>query len=81
MSTDLDANIRELDEQIERLQDWVAREMKKVSPKVDPRDPDYSRPGIFAHHNCWKCKNGSQPNLCPTPDRPGNCGYPHARND
>lgn len=49
--------------------------------RKDPRDPDYSRPGIFATHNCWRCKDGSEPARCPTPDRPGNCGYPHARND
>lgn len=48
---------------------------------LDPRDPDYSRPGIFATHNCWKCKDGADLSRCPTPDRPGNCGYPHARND
>lgn len=48
---------------------------------VDPRDPDYSRSGIFADHNCWKCKDGTRPDLCPTPNRPGNCGHPHARND
>lgn len=49
--------------------------------RIDPRDPDWSRPGIFATHNCWKCRDGSAPHRCPTPERPGNCGYPHARND
>lgn len=44
-------------------------------------EPDDSRPGIFANHNCWKCKDGTDLTKCPTPDRPGNCGYPHARND
>lgn len=48
---------------------------------VDPHDPDPFRSGIFATHNCWKCKDGSNPSRCPTPDRPGNCGYPTARND
>ena len=43
--------------------------------------PDNSRPGIFANHNCWKCKDGADLSKCPTPNRPGNCGYPHARND
>lgn len=47
----------------------------------DARDPDYSRPGIFAHHNCSRCKDGTDLSRCPTPDRPGNCGYPQARND
>jgi hypothetical protein len=50
-------------------------------PTIDPRDPDYSRPGIFADHNCWKCKDGRDLSRCPTPDHPGNCGFPHARND
>lgn len=45
---------------------------------VDPRDPDYSRPGIFATHNCWKCKDGQKP--CVT-GNPRGCEYPHARND
>lgn len=48
---------------------------------VDPRNPDYSRPGIFATHNCWKCSDGIDLSCCPTPDRPGNCGYSHARDD
>lgn len=52
-----------------------------VAQPSDPRDPDYSRPGIFAHHNCSRCKNGTDLSRCPTPERPGNCGYPHARND
>ena len=47
----------------------------------DPRDPDYSRPGIFTHHNCSRRKDGTDLSRCPTPDRPGNCGYPQARND
>ena len=48
----------------------------KVRSRIDPRDPD-----IFRDHNCWKCQDGTRPGRCPTPDRPGNCGYPHARND
>lgn len=47
----------------------------------DPRDPDPSREGIFRDHNCARCKNGTDLSRCPTPDRPGNCGFPHARND
>lgn len=34
-----------------------------------------------SHHNYWKCNDGSDLSRCPTPDRPGNCGYPIARND
>lgn len=49
------------------------------SPAIpDPRDPDHSRAGIFATHNCWKCKDGKLPCVASVP---GNCGYPHARND
>jgi len=47
-----------------------------VSP--DPRDPDYTRVGIFVLHNCWKCADGRQP--CCVGD-PHQCEYPHARND
>jgi hypothetical protein len=47
----------------------------------DPRDPDPSRSGIFRDHNCWKYKDGAELLRCPTPKTPGNCGYPHARND
>jgi hypothetical protein len=49
-----------------------------LQPKLDPRDPDYSRDGIFQTHNCWmcdhgrlKCVNGSY----------AQCSYPRARND
>jgi len=49
-----------------------------LQPKLDPRDPDYSREGIFQTHNCWmcdhgrlKCVNGSY----------SQCSYPRARND
>ena len=51
---------------------------KKDTGVADPRDPDYSRPGIFATHNCWKCRDGQQPCVCGDPRR---CEYPHARND
>ena len=54
---------------------------KRIASKPDPRDPDHSRTGIFVLHNCWKCRDGRDLSRCPTPDRPGNCGYPHARND
>lgn len=56
-----------------------AAEKLRLDPIMpDPRDPDYSRPGIFATHNCWKCKDGKLPCVASVP---GNCGYPHARND
>ena len=48
------------------------------TPKVDPRDPDHSRAGIFVHHNCWRCQSGAKPCVGGNPAR---CEYPHARND
>ena len=44
----------------------------------DPRDPDYSREGIFILHNCWRCQNGAA--RCVN-GNPRQCEYPHARND
>lgn len=52
-----------------------------IKAYVDPRDPEPTRVGIFRYHNCWKCKDGTRLDLRPTPERPGNCGHPHARND
>lgn len=45
---------------------------------LDPRDPDYSREGIFQNHNCWTCKHGALP--C-RQGSPSQCSNPHARND
>lgn len=53
-------------------------EMTKAIAEPDPRDPDHSRPGIFAAHNCWKCNSGAKPCVNGSPRR---CDYPHARND
>lgn len=50
----------------------------RLLSRVDPRDPDYSRHGIFATHNCWKCKDGE---LSCVQGGGRNCEYPHARND
>lgn len=50
----------------------------KRAARVDPRDPDPSRPGIFRDHNCWRCDSGKKPCV---QGRPHNCEYPHARND
>lgn len=47
-------------------------------PKLDPRDPDPSREGIFRYHNCWKCQDGKKACVNGAPSR---CEYPHARND
>ena len=46
--------------------------------KPDPRDPDYSRSGIFVNHNCSRCRNGELPCKRGAPNR---SDYPHARND
>lgn len=51
---------------------------KRTIVQVDPRDPDYSRTGIFINHNCWKCDSGKKP--CPHGGA-HNCEHPHARND
>jgi hypothetical protein len=46
--------------------------------KIDPRDPDPSRQGIFRDHNCAHCGDGQKP-CCQ--GSPSQCEYPHARND
>lgn len=47
-------------------------------PPIDPRDPDYSRTGVFATHNCWRCHDGKEPCVNGSPR---NCENLHARND
>ena len=65
-----------------KLRERHDRTAQLLDPRpVDPRDPDYSRQGIFRYHNCSRCQNGARLDRCPTPDAPGNCGQPHARND
>jgi len=44
----------------------------------DPRDPDYTRVGMFVLHNCSRCKDGREPCIAGNPHQ---CEYPHARND
>ena len=46
--------------------------------RVDPRDPDHSRQGIFVYHNCAYCSDGKKPCKQGAPNR---CSNPHARND
>jgi hypothetical protein len=48
-----------------------------MTAKLDPRDPDPSREGVFRDHNCWKCDNGR----LPCKGDPRACEYLHARND
>lgn len=59
------------------LIDFLAA-VRTITEGIDPRDPDYSRPGIFALHNCWKCNDGKRP--CVN-GNPAQCDYPRARND
>lgn len=55
----------------------------KASERADaaknhPCEPDHSRPGIFAYHNCWRCEHGAKPCVSRSS---GVCEYPRARND
>lgn len=59
----------------EKQERWAKR---RAAKKVDPRDPDPSRSGIFRDHNCWRCNDGREP--CVTGGS-ARCPYPHARND
>jgi hypothetical protein len=54
------------------------RILTPFAPKPDPRDPDYSRKGVFQDHNCYRCKNGTQPCI---KANPRDCDTLHARND
>jgi len=49
-----------------------------AKPPVDPRDPDYSREGVFVDHNCWRCDSGKKPCI---KGNPRDCDTLHARND
>ena len=44
----------------------------------DPREPDYTREGVFIYHNCYRCKNGTLPCRSGSPNR---CDNLTARND
>lgn len=48
--------------------------------KLDPRDPDYSREGVFVYHNCYRCDHGRK--ACVRGHTsPRNCPNLYARND
>lgn len=49
-----------------------------LAPKVDPRDPDPSREGVFRDHNCYRCDSGKKPCVS---GNPRNCDTLYARND
>lgn len=56
----------------------LVRDYRADRKPVDPRDPDYSRVGLFIHHNCYRCHSGELPCVQGHPNR---CEFPHARND
>jgi hypothetical protein len=49
-----------------------------VTPRLDPRDPDYSRSGVFVDHNCYVCDSGKKPCV---KSNPRDCDTLRARND
>jgi len=56
------------------------RVLRHLEKSVDPRDPDYSREGVFQDHNCWRCKSGALPCIKGKGNE-RNCDTLHARND
>lgn len=72
---------RNMFQQCDYFDGYDAGQQERDESEPDPRDSDYSRSGIFVHHNCARCNHGRNLFRCPTPNRPGNCGYPYARND
>ena len=79
---DWDDQFREtVDERNERLR--AKRHLRydkerRTITSPDPRDPDYTRVGMFVLHNCSRCKDGREPCIAGNPHQ---CEYPHARND
>ncbi len=60
---------------------WVFEQFnkaKRVAEPTDPREPDYSRSGVFINHNCWRCDSGRKPCI---KNNPRDCDTLHARND
>jgi hypothetical protein len=55
------------------------RDAEPVETPIDPRDPDYSRQGVFQTHNCYRCKDGER--ACVRGGNPRQCEFLHARND
>jgi hypothetical protein len=66
------ADLTQMLEEIERA------DTSQVVNKVDPRDPDHSKEGVFVLHNCWRCRDGK---LKCAQGNPHQCSMPHARND
>jgi hypothetical protein len=58
-------------------QHWKIHQ-EPAGQSLDPRDPDYSREGIFVYHNCYRCDSGAKPCVRGNTNQ---CEYPHARND
>jgi hypothetical protein len=49
-----------------------------VPARIDPRDPDPSREGMWRYNNCSYCDNGRK--TCKQ-GKHNHCSNPHARND
>ena len=79
---DWDDQFRETeDERNERLR--AKRQLKydkerRTITAPDPRDPDYTRVGMFVLHNCARCKDGREACVAGNPRQ---CEYPPARTD
>lgn len=63
---------------------WEAGSLAVPSPAAErvyqmlAMEPDYSRSGIFVHHNCSRCGDGARPCVQGGPHL---CEFPHARNE
>ena len=55
-----------------------ALRQEEGATKIDPRDPDPAKEGVFRDHNCWRCKDGTLPCVAGNPRQ---CENLHARND
>ncbi len=56
----------------------MTRDTDAPRKPLDPREPDYSRSGVFIDHNCWRCDSGKKPCI---KSNPRDCDTLHARND
>lgn len=55
---------------------------RRTITSPDPRDPDYTRVGMFVLHNCSRCKDGREPyrwSKCPSThcERRQECASPN----
>lgn len=74
-----DADVDELAQRIQATAETFCDVTFNIpAAPADPRDPDYSRTGMFVLHNCSRCSDGKKPCVVGNPSQ---CEYPHARND